>query len=213
MIETRSRSYIILSILFLLALAIRLIYLFELSRIPMFDTVLSVMDHYNFDQGALAFSQGDWLARSVNNSYSPLYKYFLGIIYYIFGRNFYAIYSIQFVMGALASVLVYLIARESFGARAAMLAYLGFALYTTEIVYEGIILRVSFITFLGLLSCYLLMRLQSARLSSGKLVLAALALSLFFQSRPNTILCLPFVVYYLHRTVFLREASVERMRY
>ena len=68
MIETRSRSYIILSILFLLALAIRLIYLFELSRIPMFDTVLSVMDHYNFDQGALAFSQGDWLARSVNNS-------------------------------------------------------------------------------------------------------------------------------------------------
>ena len=51
MIETRSRSYIILSILFLLALAIRLIYLFELSRIPIFDTVLSVMDHYNFDQG------------------------------------------------------------------------------------------------------------------------------------------------------------------
>ncbi len=179
----------------------------------MFDTVLSVMDHYNFDQGALAFSQGDWLARSANNSYSPLYKYFLGVIYYIFGRNFYAIYSIQFVMGALASVLVYLIARESFGARVAMLAYLGFALYTTEIVYEGTILRVSFITFLGLLSCYLLMRLQSARLSSGKLVLAALALSLFFQSRPNTILCLPFVVYYLHRTVFLREASVERMRY
>ena len=83
MTKEQYRPVILIAALCLFALLIRLIYLIELSRFPLFDTVLATMDHFNFDQRALNFSKGDWLARSPNNSYSPLYKYFLGAIYYL----------------------------------------------------------------------------------------------------------------------------------
>ena len=63
-------SLLILFGLFLIALAIRGVYFFELSKLPYFDTVLPVYDHSNFDLGAMNFAEGDWLARSPNNSYS-----------------------------------------------------------------------------------------------------------------------------------------------
>lgn len=126
--------------LFVFALTIRLIYLSELSQNALFDTVLDAFDHYNFDKAAINFSEGDILARGPNNSYAPLYKYFLSLIYWLFCRNFYVVYFIQFSMGALASVLIYLITRDFFGVRAGIIVFLGFSLYTTEIIYEGIIL-------------------------------------------------------------------------
>lgn len=186
-------------LLFLLALGIRLVYLLQLSKNPHFDYISPAFDHFNLDKSAISFADGDWLARAPNNSFAPLYKYFLGIIYWLFGRNFYIIYSIQFVMGALASVLVFLVTRDLFGLRAGLLAFLGFALHTTEIIYEGTILREAFITFWGIVSFYLLSRLPTARTS---LVIATLALSFFIQGRPNTILCLPFVCIFLHKEVF-----------
>jgi len=206
--QTRSPSFLFLISLFFVALSVRLFYLFELAQLPFFDTVLSVYDHYNFDEGAKSFAQGDWLALSPNNSYSPLYKYFLGIIYWIFGRNFYAVYGIQFVFGALGSVLIYLIGRHLFDNRVALIAYMGFAFYSNEIIYEGIILRASFITFFGILSFYLLLKLQESS-TPLKLLCSALALSLFFQSRPNTFLCLPFVILFLHWYVF-KAMTLER---
>jgi len=210
--ETQSRpAYLTLLILFLIALSVRVVYLFELAEFPLFDVILKGLDHHNFDQAAQNFANGDWLALSPNNSFSPLYKYFLGPIYFFFGRNFYVIYSIQFVMGAVASVLVYLIARELFDNRTALIAFAGFAFYTTEIIYEGVILRAAFITFWGLLAFYLCLRLQK-RFSMVHLILTALALSVFFQTRPNTLLCLPVVIYFLARWVFVSLPPGERKK-
>lgn len=209
--QTQFRSLLVLSGLFLIALAVRGIYFFELSQIPYFDTVLPVYDHSNFDLGALSFAGGDGLARSPNNSYSPLYKYFLGSIYFLFGRNFYAVYGLQFTLGALGAVLVFLIGKKLFDVRVGLLAFSGFSLYSTEIIYEGIILRAAFITFLGILSFYMLIRLRE---SPGSFMLAgcALILSLFFQSRPNTFLCLPFVIFYIHKYVFEAWEPQRRLK-
>ena len=209
--QSKLRPLLILSGLFLIALAIRGIYFFELSRLPYFDTILPVYDHSNFDLGALNFAEGDWLARSPNNSYSPLYKYFLGVIYFIFGRNFFVVYGLQFVMGALGAVLIFLIGKRLFDARVGFLAFGGFSLYSTEIIYEGIILRAAFITFLGIVSFYMLIRLRD---SSGPLMLVAcaLVLSLFFQSRPNTFLCFPFIIFYIHRYVFEAWEPQSRLK-
>jgi 4-amino-4-deoxy-L-arabinose transferase-like glycosyltransferase/tetratricopeptide (TPR) repeat protein len=209
--QTQFRPLLVLTGLFFIALAVRGIYFYELAQIPYFDTVLPVYDHSNFDQGALSFAGGDGLARSPNNSYSPLYKYFLGSIYFLFGRNFYVIYGLQFTMGALGAVLIFLIGKRLFDTRVGLLAFAGFALYSTEIIYEGIILRAAFITFFGILSFYMLIRLRE---SSGPLMLVgcALALSLFFQSRPNTFLCLPFVIFYIHKYVFENWEPQSRLR-
>ena len=209
--QPKFRNFLILVGLFLIPLSVRFFYLLELSQTPFFDTVLKSFDHYNFDLGAQSFAQGDWLAQSPNNTYSPLYKYFLGVIYYVFGRNFYAIYGIQFVLGALGSVLIFLIGKKLFDARVGFIAFLGFAFYSTEIIYEGIILRAAFITFLAILSFYLLLRLQESCMPS-RLVISALVLSLFFQSRPNTFICLPFIMVFLHKYVFEKWSPAERLK-
>ncbi|MEK9629042.1 MAG: glycosyltransferase family 39 protein [Nitrospinota bacterium] len=209
--QTRSPSFLFLVALFFVALSVRIFYLFELAQLPFFDNVLPVYDHYNFDLAAQSFAQGDWLAKSPNNSYSPLYKYFLGIIYWIFGRNFYAIYGMQFALGALGAVFIYLIGRYLFDKRVALIAFIGFAFYSNEIIYEGIILRASFITFLGILSFYLLLKLEQSP-TPVKLVFSALVLSLFFQSRPNTFLCLPFVILFLHWNVFKGMTKERKLR-
>ena len=209
--EQTRPSLWVLSGLFLIALSVRAIYFVELSQIPYFDTVLPVYDHFNFDQGALSFAAGDGLAQSPNNSYSPLYKYFLGCLYFLFGRNFYVIYGLQFTLGAVGAVLIFLIGKKLFDVRVGLLAFAGFAFYSTEIIYEGIILRAAFITFLGILSFYMLIRLRE---SPTPLMLTgcALILSLFFQSRPNTFLCLPFVIFYIHKYIFATWEPQRRLR-
>jgi len=209
--ETHPRPLLVLSGLFLIALIVRVLYFIELSQLPYFDIILPVYDHFNFDQGALSFAAGDVLARSPNNSYSPLYKYFLGSLYFVFGRNFYVVYGLQFVLGALGAVLLFLIGKRLFDVRVGLLAFAGFAFYSTEIIYEGIILRAAFITFLGILSFYALIRLRESP-TSLMLIGCALTLPLFFQSRPNTFLCLPFVIFYIHKFVFKDWEPERRMR-
>ncbi len=89
------------------------------------------------------------------------------------------VYGLQFTLGAFGAVLLFLIGKRLFDARVGLLAFAGFALYSTEIIYEGIILRAAFITFLGILSFYMLIHLRD---SSSPLMLigCALVLSLFF---------------------------------
>ncbi len=200
------------TILFCFALAVRLIYLGELPANPLFDNIPNAFDHYNFDIAAQNLANGDWLAHAPNNSYAPLYKYFIGAIYWLFGRNFYAVFGIQFAMGSLAAVLIFLIGRDLFGFKAGLFAFLGFSLFTAEIIYEGILLRAAFIAFWGVLSLYLLLRLRR-QLNPTGLVWATLALSMFFQGRPNTMLCLPFVYFFLSRHAFASQDAGARRRF
>lgn len=198
--------------LFAIAFGIRLIYLSEFHQTnPLFDAIPNSVDHYNFDQAAINFSEGDLLARGPNNSFAPLYKYFLGMIYLLFGRNFYIIYSFQFAMGALTAVLVYLTAKDLFGFRTGIIAFLCFAFYSPQIIYEGVLLRAAFISFFGTLSFYLFSRLNFS-LSIPRLIISTLALSLFIQGRPNVIICLPFICVFLYKIFFSLEKK-EKIRY
>ena len=209
----KNRQQVIFPIfLFFIAFSVRLFYLSEFQNInPLFDIIPPAFDHFNFDVGAINFSNGDLLAQSSNNNYAPLYKYFLGIIYLLFGRNFDVIYIIQFAMGSLSAILIYLITKELFGFRAGIIAFTGFAFYSPQIIYEGIILRAAFISFFGVLSFYLLSRLNFS-LSLANLIISALSISLFIQGRPNVILCLPFVFIFLHK-LFHSLKSEERIMY
>ena len=193
-------------ILFILAFGLRLIYLGELPANPLFDVFPTSMDHFNFDESAQNFARGDLLARATNNQFAPLYKYFLGILYWLFGRNLHMVYLVQFFMGSLACVLVYRIGERLFGTRSGVFSGLGLALYTTHIIYEGIILRAAFISFFGVLSCYLLLRLKE-RPGKTRLIWATLSLSIFFQTRPNTLLCLPLICVFLHREIFSKLSA------
>ena len=135
--QTCPRPLLVLSGLFLTALVVRVIYFIELSQIPYFDIVLPVYDHSNFDQGALNFAAGDVLARSPNNSYSPLYKYFLGSLYFLFGKNFYVVYGLQFVLGAFGAVLIFLRGKRLFDVRVGLLAFMDLPFTPRKLYMKG----------------------------------------------------------------------------
>ena len=205
-------KFIIPLFIFAIALCLRLYYLWELPQNPLFDVFPNSLDHFNFDQSAINFANGDLLARATNNSFAPLYKYFLGILYSLFGRNMHIVYFIQFCMGAVSCVLLYKIGQVFFGVWEGIFAALGLALYTTHIIYEGVILRASFISFLGVTSFYYLLLLKE-KPRKGRLLWATLLLSLFFQARPNTLICLPLICVFFHKEVFLSLDRRQKSMY
>jgi tetratricopeptide (TPR) repeat protein len=204
-------NWIIPGIIFTVAATVRFFYWTELPNNPLFDYFPISLDHFNFDKAALSFASGDLLAQAPNNSFAPLYKYFLGTLYWLFGRDLQAIYAVQFAMGSLGCVLIYYVGKEAFGVRAGIISGLLLALYAPHIVYEGIILRAAFISFWGIVSLFFLLRLRKSY-SINNLVVATLTVSLFFQGRPNTMICLPFISIYLSRNIFSKLPDDQRKK-
>lgn len=182
--------------LFIFALAVRGFYYIGFMDNPFFDYVASVFDQINFDKAAIGFANGNIMAEGGAEGYAPLYKYFLGIIYWIFGRDFYVIWAIQFTIGAVSSVFMYLITIRYFNKWVAIICSIFFATYGPNIFYEGNLLRASLTEFLAIVSFYCLLKCKE-EVSFKYTALSAGLLSLLIQCRPNTMTLIPFVTYYL----------------
>lgn len=171
----------------LLSIFIRILYFLHFKENPFFYFIHDTSDAINFDIGAQNFSSGDLLASAPNNSYAPLYKYFVGIIYFLTGRNLAVVWGIQLLLGTITVLLVFLIASKLFNNRAALISAILYAFYGTELMYEGILLRASLITFLGVFSLYLLIKLEEKN-SFIRIIITGFVISLFIQCRPNVII-------------------------
>ena len=71
-------------IIFAVALAVRLVHIWQIKPSPFFDILLG--DANGYDQWAQRLAAGDWVGSEVFYQ-APLYPYFLGLIYKIFGRD------------------------------------------------------------------------------------------------------------------------------
>jgi Flp pilus assembly protein TadD/4-amino-4-deoxy-L-arabinose transferase-like glycosyltransferase len=168
--------------IFLLALALRVIYLLQVRSSPLFD--MPVMDALYHHQWALRLAAGDWIG---NEAFfrAPLYPYFLGIIYKVFGQNFLIPRLIQLIIGSLSCVLIWLIARNLFDRRVGLISGIIAALYGPFMFFEAELLITPFIVFLGLYSIYLLIR--------NKFFWAGLVLGMAAITRPNILIFILFV--------------------
>ena len=100
-----------MTFLFLGALLIRLIYLFEMTDSPYFGApFLDELYHFNWAQdiarGRLLYHEPFFRA--------PLYSYLLGFFIFIFGSDFFAIQLVQHLIGA-GAVLVWRAVRGARG--------------------------------------------------------------------------------------------------
>ncbi len=191
----KSREFTTGLLIFAFALFYRGLYLADYVQNPFISYVPPAFDQYNFDQGARNFAEGDWLARSPNNQYSPLYKYFLGSIYFFFGRNFPIVFFIQFAFGSFSALLVFLIGNRLFSYRIGLFSALAFSAYGPNLFYEGILLREFLVPFLSLLSIYALLCFKehpSPRIA----VACGIALSLLLQNRPNVLFVFPLLYFF-----------------
>ena len=69
---------------FAVALAVRLLHVWQMQGTPFFATLMG--DSRGYDRWAAEIAGGDWLGREVFYQ-APLYPYFLGALYSLFGRD------------------------------------------------------------------------------------------------------------------------------
>jgi len=194
-----------LTVIFLFALLLRLIYLLQIYQNPTFN--YPTLDAAYHDEWAQAVAQGK-LAQPQAFFRAPLYPYFLGLIYFIFGHNYLVPRILQHLIGSLAVVLLVVLTNRLFGKKTALTAGLVFAAYATVIYYEGELLLDSLLIPLDLLIFIFLYNAKDNP-SFANWGLAGLCLGLSAVTRPNILLFVPVVLIWL-AWCFRKTVSAKR---
>jgi len=178
--------------LFALAFAVRAAYLFQTQASPLFDS--PIMDAAYHDQWARELAAGKWLGDEAFFR-APLYPYFLGSLYRLFGPDYLVARVIQFALGSLSCMLVYYLGRRCIGPTAGVLAGVIAALYGPLIYFDGELLLPVLETFLAtLLLLSLVWALEPTAPRLGRWLAAGACLGLFAITRPNILAFVPVVV-------------------
>ena len=146
--------------LFAAALILRLYYLHALAQTPFFEPLSPTLDDGVYDLRGLEIAAGAWLGKPSWLVYTtPLYPYFLGLIYRIFGHSIGTAHLIQTCLGAFTPLLVYALAKKAFNSRRVpIIAGAMAAVYVPFIFYENMLLGESVSIFLMLCALRLLVR-------------------------------------------------------
>ncbi|MBL7084348.1 MAG: glycosyltransferase family 39 protein, partial [Candidatus Aminicenantes bacterium] len=198
-------------LLFVFAILIRTIYFVEFKENPFFEYVHPSHDSLNVHNGALEICANNILLNKTGFKY-PFYSYFVAGIYSLTHHTVYAVWIIQFILGALAASLLFLIGTNLFNRTVGIICSLFYALYGPNLFYEGIMLRASLTEFLAVFSFYFLIKLER-KLSYESLLLSGVSLSLMIQCRANTVVLLPFVLFYLYFGTLGKESLKLRLKH
>ena len=142
--------------IFGLALAVRLVHVWQLRSAPFFD--LAMGDAQSYHAWGLEIAGGDWMGGETFYQ-APLYPYFLGLVYTLFGPSLLAVRLCQIVLGSAACALLAIAGRRLFSKEAGIVAGLMLAVYAPAIFLDGLIQKTALGLFLLCLFLALLARL------------------------------------------------------
>jgi 4-amino-4-deoxy-L-arabinose transferase-like glycosyltransferase len=168
---------------FLVALAVRAVYFWQIRDAAAFSLILG--DAEGYDTWARGIASGDWLGSRVFYQ-APLYPYFLGALYRLFGPSALLARLVQWLIGSVACVLLARAGRRFFDARTGALAGLLLALYPTAIFSEGLVQKSALDLLFMTLLLALLGRLAQGARDAWWLATGA-ALGGFALTRENTL--------------------------
>lgn len=177
------------------ALALRVVYVVQLQSSPFFS-------HHELDERyhvewARAFAQGrerEFLPTAYFRA--PLYPWFLGSIYALFGPSELIPRLAQALIGALSCGLVFVLGRMTFGRIAGVIAGLGAATYWVLLYFDGALLMESLYCFQLLLLLVVLVA-AGRRRSATLWLFGGLLLGLAAITRPNILLLAPLLVLWI----------------
>jgi len=179
--------------IFIVALLIRLIYLYQIESIPLFYHLAG--DGRTYDEWAQRIAAGDWLGQGVFYQ-APLYPYFLGVVQWVFGDNLWLIRLLQIFLGSLSCALIYHVGAKLFSRPAGIAAGALLAGYAPAIFYDALIEK----SILDLtLLCLLLFLLFNGAAGKGwaKSLGAGVLLALLSLSRENALILTPVIALWL----------------
>ncbi|MFH0931606.1 MAG: tetratricopeptide repeat protein [Candidatus Zixiibacteriota bacterium] len=179
--------------IFIFSLILRLIYLLQIKSNPYFYS--PTMDPLYHDLWAQSIAQGNWIGDQVFFR-APFYPYFLGILYKLFGHNYFIPRLLQHLIGSFSVILIYFLSRKLFNRKVACLSAFFAAIYGIFIYFENEFLLDFLLVFFGVLLILLLYRTKENPKKSGFL-LAGLVSGLFAITRPNILIFIPFVLLWI----------------
>lgn len=171
----------------------------DLVRIPIIDSGF-------YSRWAAQIASGDLIGEGVFFM-SPLYPYFLGLIYALVGEAPLAALLLQSLTGAATIGFLFLLTERWFGRRAAAVAGILGALYSPFIFYDGTLLTANLILLLSAAILYLATDVLE-RPSPAKLLGLGALIGLSALARPLALIFLPFLWRLLHLSE--RSASAKR---
>jgi len=137
----------------LLALVVRVGYLAELNGSPFLSVLLG--DSRQYDAWAQQIAGGQWVGTEIFYQ-TPLYPYWLAVIFSIAGHNLGLVRLIQAILGAASCLLLGLAGRRFFSDRVGVIAALLLAVYPPAFFFDGLIQKSSLDIFLVTLALALL---------------------------------------------------------
>jgi tetratricopeptide (TPR) repeat protein len=193
-----------------LTLVVKCAVLSQLHNHPLLQPV-GEMDSAYYVQLAQQVASGDVFLGSDAFFISPLYIYFLALVFFVFGPSLLAAKVIQILLGTVAVGLIYATTRLWFHPRPAWMAAViaaGTGLFT---FYEVVLLQASIDPFLTALELFLISR-AATRERAIDFAVAGAALGLHALNRPNVLIyagVLTLMVFLVKRTrVGIRQAGL-----
>jgi tetratricopeptide (TPR) repeat protein len=188
------------------ALALRLIHLAQLRDTPLLAVLIG--DGQQYDAWAQQIAAGQWMGSEVFYQ-TPLYPYFLAIVFKIVGHNLLVVRVLQSVSGSLSCVLLGLAGSRFFSPKAGFVAAALLSVYPPAIFFDGLIQKSS----LDLLLIALLLALLAGfyRRPHWKWIVAAgAALGAFMLNRENARVLYPIIAGWL-LMAFRSRPFIRRM--
>ena len=185
-------------IIFVAALTVRLVHVWQLRGTPFFDVLLG--DANGYDKWAQRLAAGDWIGTDVFYQ-APLYPYFLGLVYAVFGRDLLLVRIIQAVIGSASCVRLGMAATRLFSKRLGWIAGLMLALWAPAIFFDSLLQKSVLDMFFMCLALYFIALAVGSREtgtgSPGISVALGATLAALALSRENGLLLIAVVAIWL----------------
>ena len=188
-------DFISISIIFIIALFLRLVYLKQYQHCPFFDSpVIDALSHYIF---AKKMAAGDWLLKGFVTPRVPLYIYFLAGLFRLFGNGFFVAKVIQVVLGSINCLLVYFLGKKLFKQKVGLISGVVCAFYGVLIYFDAEFLSVVLTIFLNLILLFVIFNTLE-KPKTWKWLISGIFFGICLQTSPNIILFLPLFCVYIY---------------
>lgn len=178
-------------LIFFVALAVRLLHLWQIQPSPFFDVLLG--DAHGYDEWARRLAAGDWIGREVFYQ-APLYPYFLGLVYAVFGPDLLVLRIIQAVIGSASCVLLSLAGVRLFSKPVGAIAGFGLALYAPAIFFDSLIQKSVLDMFFVCLSLWLISGILRGAATRANWLALGLAMGGLALTRENALVFIAVIV-------------------
>ena len=181
-------------VIFLVALAVRLIHIWQIKPSPFFDVLLG--DAHGYDEWATRLAAGDWVGTEVFYQ-APLYPYFVGVVYAVFGRDLLILRVIQALVGSASCALLGMAGTRFFSKQVGLTAGLALALYAPAIFFDGLLQKSVLDMFFVCLGLWLISKVMAGPATRATWVNLGLAMGGLALTRENAVVFVAVIVIWI----------------